>query len=268
MPIKLYTPSPALSDFITYYYCVDEHTSENANLKKRIPDGTVELFFHYRNPFYKVSKDGNSALIKEKSIVLGQLQDFIQFKSIDDIGFIGVKFKAQGFHSFVDHDLHQFTDKLTDIKDIWGNKAKALEEGIANLTINEDRIALIESFLLKRLNKKHNQLVDYCIRLILQNNGNIRVSELARQVNISTRQLERKFLDTIGISPNCFSRISRMQQTLISIENRDYSSLTQLGYHHGYYDQSHFIKEIDKFVGMTPRRLKIMEDCYSKTAFL
>ncbi len=268
MPIKVYTPSPSLSSFISYYYCIDEFTTEDTAIKKRIPDGTAELFFHYGNPFYKISRTGKSVLIKEKSLFLGQLQDFVQFKSIGHIGFIGVKFKAQGFHSFVNQDINEFTDRATDIKDIWGNEAKDLEERIGHLTDNKDQIGCIENFLLKQLHKKPDQVIDHCTQLIRQYGGNISVPELARQVNLSTRQLERKFLGMVGISPNYFSRITRIQQTLISIENNDYTSLTKLGYEYGYYDQSHFIREMDRFAGVTPKSIRIIEDCYSKTAFL
>lgn len=233
-----------------------------------MPDGSVELFFHYGSPFYKIARNGDTDFIKEKSLILGQLQDYVLFKSTGPVGFIGVKFKANGFQRLVRPSLHEFTDKAVDIKDIWGKEAKLLEERIANENNNNKRVQLIELFLLKHLHQHTDPFMNHCVNLMIKQEGNLKVKELSKHLNISSRQLERKFMASIGISPNNFSRINRVQKALISMEKRDYASLTQLGYQHGYYDQSHFIKEIDKFVGLTPGDIQIIESCYSKTAFL
>lgn len=201
-------------------------------------------------------------------MILGQLKDFVQFQAVDHIGFIGVKFKAQGFQNFVPDPIHQFTEKITDIKDVWGNAARLLEENIANLTDNAARVACIETFLLKQLIGRADPMINYWTRLILESNGNIRIGELASQTKISARQLERRFLDAVGISPGSFARISRMQHSLVNIELDDHSNLTALGLTSGYYDQSHFIKEVDKFTGMTPKNVRAIAGCYGKTAFL
>ncbi len=73
--------------------------------------------------------------------------------------------------------------------------------------------------------------------------GLIKINELANQVFVSKRQLERIFLDEIGIRPKDFTKIIRFQK-ILSIKQKDKGmSLTSLAYEGGYSDQAHFIRD-------------------------
>ena len=74
--------------------------------------------------------------------------------------------------------------------------------------------------------------------------------DLAKQLHISQSPLEKRFRKIVGTSPKKFSSIVRFKHTIQYYNPQ--SSLTELGYEAGFYDQAHFIKEFKKFTGENP----------------
>lgn len=86
------------------------------------------------------------------------------------------------------------------------------------------------------------------------NEGLVTSAGLSR-LGCSERQLERKFLYEIGISPFAYSGIVRMHTFLNKlIHFYPQESLTSLAYDAQYADQSHLIKSFKKITGITPTR--------------
>jgi AraC-like DNA-binding protein len=86
--------------------------------------------------------------------------------------------------------------------------------------------------------------------MIYKSKGNIRITELAKQLHISQSPLEKRFRQAVGASPKKFASVVRLKNAI-----KEYSpqnSLTDLGYEAGFYDQAHFIKEFKSFTGETP----------------
>jgi AraC-like DNA-binding protein len=76
------------------------------------------------------------------------------------------------------------------------------------------------------------------------------VARLASELGLSERQLERRFLQVVGITPKRFATLRRFERTLALAGSTP--SLTQLALEAGYYDQSHFIREFRGYAGIAP----------------
>ncbi len=74
---------------------------------------------------------------------------------------------------------------------------------------------------------------------------------------------ERIFQAHIGISPKQYLKIVRFQNAIFIKQNSKAITLTDLAYEAGYYDQSHFIKEIKDLAGKTPKKLFESEEIIS-----
>jgi AraC-like DNA-binding protein len=84
--------------------------------------------------------------------------------------------------------------------------------------------------------------------------GRLRVGELAAQLGVGRRGLEREFRATFGLSPGAVGRIARFQRSLgLLVEGR---GLADVAAHGGYADQSHFTRETRAMAGMTPGELR------------
>ena len=113
----------------------------------------------------------------------------------------------------------------------------------------------IESFLLERLQLlSPNELAKKSVELLFQLKGQISVNELAHRLATSKRNLERRFLNQIGLSPKQLSKIIRLQTLLKKLEQNPSGSLTELAMECGYYDQAHFIKDFKEFTGLSPKQ--------------
>ena len=79
------------------------------------------------------------------------------------------------------------------------------------------------------------------------------VAGVAREVGLCERQLERRFLARVGITPKRFATLRRFERAVALA--RTTASLTSVALQAGYYDQSHFIREFRRFTGAAPREL-------------
>jgi AraC-like DNA-binding protein len=80
--------------------------------------------------------------------------------------------------------------------------------------------------------------------------------ELQQKTQLSERSLERKFKDSVGISPKLFARIIRFQETLNQMRNNKYEKLSDIAYENDYADQAHFIRVFKEFTGFSPLDFK------------
>lgn len=83
--------------------------------------------------------------------------------------------------------------------------------------------------------------------------GQIKVNELAGILGVSTRTLERKFFEILGLSPKQFIRFVRFQNTVEKLKRiHQFRTYADLAHESGYSDQPHFIREFKSLSGMSP----------------
>jgi AraC-like DNA-binding protein len=77
------------------------------------------------------------------------------------------------------------------------------------------------------------------------------IENVASRYGITSRYLQKLFLQYTGLTPKLYSKINRFQNSLKLVTKKD-TSLTSIAYDCGYFDQSHFIREFKSFTGFTP----------------
>jgi AraC-like DNA-binding protein len=95
-------------------------------------------------------------------------------------------------------------------------------------------------------------LIEESLRLIHHNAGAITVKSLLERLNISERQFEKRFNQAVGLSPQFYIRIKRFNTAVHLMQTRQFQTLTDLAHRLHFYDQSHFIRDIKTFSGITP----------------
>lgn len=140
--------------------------------------------------------------------------------------------------------------------------AEDVNEQLMNACNQQERVALLTSFLTARLEqiKRRDALVEESLRLIHKSVGTITVKALLKHLDISERQFERRFCQTVGISPLAYIRIRRFNEAMRLMKTRQYDTLTEVAYALKYHDQSHFIRDIKTFTGITPKSLSQKAD--------
>ena len=87
------------------------------------------------------------------------------------------------------------------------------------------------------------------------NEGTPSIAMIANQYGLSRRQLNRRFKEVTGLTPQQFSVQIRIEKAckLLKESNR---SLTDIGYELGFCDQSAFTAQFRKRMSMTPRQYR------------
>lgn len=220
-----------------------------------LPDGCMEMMFHYGDGYQQFFEDGTS-ILQPKSFVFGQITSFIEVAPTGMTGIVSARFLPEGLTPFLDMPVSALENKAVSIKDVFGEKGTMVEKEVMAANDNQQRIKIIEAFLLSRLAEPQaiDTITKACVEVIFQSQGQLGVVELADKVKMNRRNMERKFVAAIGMSPKQLSRVARLQATLKMLEEKKFTSLTSLAYENGYYDQAHFIKDFREFTGMSPKQ--------------
>lgn len=254
MDYRVYTPSGLLSQYVKYYWTLEAFDNFLPGSRERIfPDGCMELIFHYGDVFKKYSNQVESHN-QPRSFIHGQLKSFIEVESTGKIGIFSVRFKPDGLRAFLRIGVDELRENVVSVHDLWGSNGVNLEERMVEARSSLERIKIIEEFLICHLQHRSDQSIHHCVQAIMASGHYKSIEMLSRDVNLSRRQLERKFIFAVGLSPKLLTRIVRFQNTLQSIERDPLTSLTGIAYSGGFFDQSHFIKDFKEFTGFNPKQ--------------
>jgi AraC-like DNA-binding protein len=254
MDYQVYTPSAELQPFVKCFWSLQDEGHDVPVRQRVVPDGCMELIFHYGDLYRQYFEDGSS-IVQPKSFVFGQITTYLEIAPTGISGVVAARFLPEGLAPFLKLPVSTLENKAVPIGDVFGEKGKLLEQDIMAVGDNQERIQLIESFLLSMLADQYtiDRITKTCVETIFQTQGRLAVVELADKMNISRRNMERKFISAIGMSPKQLSRVARLQATLKMLGQEKISNLTSLAYENGYYDQAHFIKDFKEFIGASPR---------------
>lgn len=249
-------PSEILAPFVKCFWVLEAFGESGLDQKDRIlPDGCMELIIHYGD-LYRLSNE-QGEIVQPRSFVFGQIKSFIELSPTGVSGMIGVRFYPHGASPFLDIPIHELSDQSPDLIAIFGTAGRKLEDRILNSDNTENRIAILEEFLIKRLHasklKSPDDLVRFSVQRILKSGGMVKMDQLSSDLNIGHRQFERRFISAVGMNPKLLARIIRFQNVFRLVEQGRINSLTALSYESGYYDQAHFIRDFKSFAGVNPK---------------
>jgi AraC-like DNA-binding protein len=77
------------------------------------------------------------------------------------------------------------------------------------------------------------------------------IENVASRYGISSRYLQKLFLQYTGLTPKLYHKINRFQKSLVLVSKKN-MPLTSIAYDCGYFDQSHFIRDFKSFTGFLP----------------
>lgn len=233
-------PSAPLDKFIKSFWILEKEYSETLPYEPVYPDGCLDLVFSL------VNNNLNSYFI-------GQQIKSIHIPIIGQAKFIGIQFFPYGAFPFFSIPMKEFTGLQVDSIHILGKTKIILEERIFSSSVRES-ISLLEDFLLKRLTIffADTEQTIAAAKTIYLKKGNININQLAEDVSLTKRTLERKFETTIGLSPKSLANIFRFNKIKNELILNPLINLTSLGYRYGYFDQSHFIRDFNNVTALNP----------------
>jgi AraC-like DNA-binding protein len=142
---------------------------------------------------------------------------------------------------------------------------KSLNRQLIEAKDDDERIALLSDFL--AIKSEHavfrDMQIESSLLLIDEAISTISVEELHQHAELSERQFERIFKQAAGISPHLYIRIRRINEALKLMDSSRYDRLVDVAHTLNFHDQSHFIRDIKEFSGLTPKGIQQrVEDFY------
>ncbi|MEQ9298970.1 MAG: helix-turn-helix transcriptional regulator [Cyclobacteriaceae bacterium] len=254
MNYQTYPTRHELEAFVKCYWTLQGPKSSITEKQTIVPDGCIELIFHFGDRYRQYLSDGTS-LIQPHSFVMGQLTQTLEIAPTGMTDIFAVRFYPHGFAPFSSIDLKTIANKATELIHVFGDSGKILENNVRNVESSAERISIVETFLLDTISAEKNtsKIIQDTVDMILEVRGHHSLDELSQHGQIGRRQLERKFASEVGLSPKYLSRVVRLQAALQQLLSQNHDNLTSLAYKKGYYDQAHFIKDFKAFTGPTPK---------------
>ena len=255
MIYKEFPTLPGLAPYVQLVWMMEsENEHDTMPLEQIMPDGILEFVTHYADPWITIVA-GGQAESQPESFVISQMRKHIEIGPDGPTGMISVRFYPWGGYHFFDEPVDNFLDGTISIKKLWPLHCDDFMQKVRHASNQEARVTLIQKFLLARLeeHKKNEHSLDDAIRLIRESKGQLSMEEVCKRTGFSKKQLERKFIRSVGTTPKIFARVSRFLNICHHLEEYGNRSLTELAHECGYFDQSHFIKEFREFSGYTPK---------------
>lgn len=260
---KLYQfrpPCPELADYIEFFSETSLETtrsqiqSENFTVKL-FPSYTPTIWINLGSPYY-LKSGTNTHLVAAGTDILLLRKETVERNNLPTDNIFTLKFHPGGFEAvlgisqaLLGNDIMHATEVIpaTVIK-----KMKK-KDGF------EDRMQLLQNWLLEKWNsqQKNNHYLKHIQATIdafsLSGMGS-KNNELSRQLCMTDKTLYRYFTKVVGTSPKQYLSIVRAR-TALTAWITDTAAFSP--YDHGYYDMSHFYKDVVRFTGkkLTAHRL-------------
>ena len=234
-------PSDDLGSWIERFWSLPPHRGRREKSLEILPDGNFDLAFILSDSCCRLYLAGPYT---EKACipVHGSSEIFC------------VRFRPARMPLFVDIRPVELVNGGIQLFRVLGIDVDDLGERLQSLQGIDHKKSLMESvfrssgtdtLVRNGLCERAAQVVEYC-------GGVVTVNDLARDLGVSTRTLERSFAEGVGILPKRFIRLVRFQNAVERLSRVPCRSLAQLAYDCGYADQSHFIHEYKRLSGRSP----------------
>ena len=141
---------------------------------------------------------------------------------------------------------------VTALEDIWGRGAARLHHRLADAKGPREIFRVLGEELTAAAPREHPLRPDLAQALAACERPGVTVSDLARGTGLGSKRLIQFFTDEVGLTPKLYLRIVRFEQLLADVYDRPSVGWADMAAKHGYFDQSHLIRDFRDLAGMTP----------------
>ena len=255
MIYQTFKPISQLERFIRFFWILEQDSRlSNCEPERVIANGCVEMILHFGDRTQNVRQNQTSDY-QPQTLISGHLTEYFDVVQTGMTRFLCILFKPQALRLFFDLPANELTNQQVDLELIKGSCSSDLSDQIANAASNEERIKIVERYLLKRLTERNIynfERMGAVINFVNSTTGSISVKEMAGKACLSDKQFYRIFSEQVGLSPKQFLRTIRLQQIFYMVQCNPKIELSELVYRCGYYDQAHFINDFKLQTGMSP----------------
>jgi AraC-like DNA-binding protein len=253
--VKEYQPSIALSPYVELFWSGIFNRSEAPFLSQRVvPNGYIELIVHLTDSHCELLQGADYSPSPDYMLI-GLFTKPYDAHFRKRVRVFAIRFKPEAISHVFGMPAAEIQSHFADIECFTGRRFRVYSSRMREMKSTSAMISLSEKYLLRSIDEGNRRLyyLNRAAEIIRRRKGLISIEELAREVYISPRQLEREFKQQIGMSPKSYMRIARLNEVNRVIQKGNRILLTNLSHACGYADQVHFIRDFKHFTGESPR---------------
>ena len=248
------TPSRPLRDYVRCYWHLE--SSGNAALSgvdSVVPDGCAEIILN-RADLFRRHCAGTSHL-QAQVLLVGQITRAIQIQATGSVDLIGIRFEPHGLNALLGIPMHELVNVDVCLAQVDAGLHRQLVLACERTSL-VDQIASIEAALLAKFAQRTSKTTrsrDLVTGAVSFMNAPSTTDQIAARLGVSRRTLQRTFRERVGLSPKLYSRIQKLQRVIRHIDSGGpVHGWTDVALTHGYFDQSHLIRDFRLIARTTP----------------
>jgi AraC-like DNA-binding protein len=206
------------------------------------------ICLHYRAPIRSEASDHSKAC---RVMLTGARTRAGMLYPTGPVGAVAARLRPSAVARLVRGEMAHFANAHVDLAGfVAPAKIETLTDEVAAAKRPADRVAALARFLLTHFGDDHaDRLVDHAAARLRRELA-LPVHRLADALEISERQLERRFRTGIGLSPKQFARVARCER-ILAARGRGHG-WADIAAACGFADQAHMVRDFKSMVGAAP----------------
>lgn len=215
------------------------------------PDQFLE--FYFREP-YRVRIGGDPFAPTPSSVLVG-----ITSRPGKDLAYqgeietFGISFQPTGLARLFGVRMRETVDEGLPLLDVLKRQTVELDASLRGLATFEARVAHAQNWIAAAMdNARAADGVDHAARLLARSGGRADIAAIASRAGLSARQIQRRFLDDVGVTPKAYARICRFNDAVAAKRRAPRATWASIAARSGFTDQAHLTREFGALGGGTP----------------
>jgi AraC-like DNA-binding protein len=214
------------------------------------------LEFQFGDHYEALFADGRRETSSEVMVVGAQVERPVHIFLKGRIKSFGIFFHPTAFFKLFRVPVTELTNRSYHAGCVVGWHVSRLRERLGECASFEARVRVTEAYLAEQA--KSNGVVDPITQVadhLMHTRGTASLGSIARQAGLGTRQFERKFLQSTGMTPKRFARVARFQTALDRKIFSPQKSWLEIAHSLQYHDQMHMIRDFRDLTGESPSQI-------------
>lgn len=238
--LRRYLPETTLASLIEQFWFVDwALPKKKTHQQQNLPDPNFHL-----------------VIVNNQIKILGPIDKVYRYTMMNCGQIIGVKFNSAALKPFLDKPIKNYINSTLALSDVFNINESLLMNTLKKNQTDVDKVATLTTLLLPYAIEVNTDEVKQAKRIIhaIKSNPTLStVEQLASQLSLSVRTIQRYSLAYIGFTPKWLIRKYRLHQALSAIEEQE-KNINDIVEWLGYTDQSHLIRDFKNILGITPKK--------------
>lgn len=222
-----------------------------------LPGRPAQFLEIYLDAPYRVSTDGGAFATAPEAVLVGpSSRHSTRLWVQGPVATFHIGFQPTGFHRLFGLGMDQVADLGAPVDGLGLKPLDDLVDRVRRAPDFRARARAADDWIAHRLAwSRPDEAVDRLARLIRRVGSAPPVADMAARVGLSPRQLQRRFIEQVGLAPKLYARTVRFDAVLDARERRPDTTWTELAHRYGYFDQAHLLRDAHAFTGAAPGAL-------------